>query len=480
VGSDHKVHDVTGDHPPDVVVTQAPSSTVRSALAHPVLGSLSDTLRLPASITWADYDRLGPGRADQQLAAHDGLALGPVDSRLVNPNGFLRRVRAPVSTLTELPGSPGACRLDTAEGTVTIDTRHGLREADVARLRRLRGVHIPWHGGAGPVEYCRLVVTLAMAGVPLTCEPVPSWAVALVDRSLLEVLTSASDLLDPAAREVRSIRMRRAAYARHGLTAWRRGAAERTGAGRPPAARVSVLLPTRRPANLAFALRQVQRQRGVELELVLATHGHDPDPRVLDEASGRGPLDLTTLTAPDDSPFGSVLDQAAARAGGDVLLKMDDDDWYGPDFVSDLLMARDCSGADVTGAMAEFVYVESLDVTVRRRDATESYRPMVAGGTMMLSRDCLVSVGGFGRMRRQVDAGLLSAVTAAGGTVYRTNGHSFLLRRGSSGHTWDPGLGYFFSRSRTWQQWRGFRPSELLEVASEDLPGVPPPTAGRT
>jgi hypothetical protein len=112
-------------------------------------------------------------------------------------------------------------------------------------------------------------------------------------------------------------------------------------------------------------------------------------------------------------------------------------------------------------------------VTVRRRDATESYRPIVAGGTMMLSRDALASVGGFRPMRRHVDAGLLSAVRAAGGSVYRTHGHGYLLRRGSTGHTWDPGLPYFVSRSRTDEQWRGFRPSPLLEVDAEDVPRSP-------
>jgi len=74
-------------------------------------------------------------------------------------------------------------------------------------------------------------------------------------------------------------------------------------------------------------------------------------------------------------------------------------------------------------------------------------------------------------MRRYVDRGFLDAVSSAGGSVYRTHGHGYLLRRTSAGHTWDPGLGYFVSRSRSSDQWRGFRPSPLLEPDEVDLPG---------
>jgi hypothetical protein len=150
---------------------------------------------------------------------------------------------------------------------------------------------------------------------------------------------------------------------------------------------------------------------------------------------------------------------------------MDDDDWYGPEFVSDLLLARSYSGADVVGTPPEFIYVEPLDVTVRRRDVTERFRPVVAGGTLMVSREAHAAVGGFRpTMRRYVDAGLLDALTSAGGSVYRTHGHGYLLRRSGGGHTWDPGLGYFLSRARTDQQWRGFRPSPLLAPDPTDIP----------
>jgi hypothetical protein len=109
------------------------------------------------------------------------------------------------------------------------------------------------------------------------------------------------------------------------------------------------------------------------------------------------------------------------------------------------------------------VYLEPIGTTVRRRGASENYGAVVAGGTMTIDRDLLRAVGGFRSVPRHVDARLLEDVRAAGGSVYRTQGLGYVLRRTTGGHTWDTGLGYFLTRQSLAAQWRGFRPSRLLE-----------------
>jgi hypothetical protein len=93
---------------------------------------------------------------------------------------------------------------------------------------------------------------------------------------------------------------------------------------------------------------------------------------------------------------------------------------------------------------------------------------------MMIDRSLLRAVGGFRSVRRFVDAQLLASVRAAGGSVYRTQGLGYVLRRTSAGHTWDAGLGYFLTRRSLAYQWRGFRPSLLLEHDPADRPVAVP------
>lgn len=476
VASQEQLDDTAGDYPPDAVLSPAPvegepAPSARASIVHHVLGPLAGEVPFGRHLTWAELEAGGHEAA--RSLDHDGpLSLGPIDEALVNPRGFIRTPHDPVTTLEPARGDAELLTVTSASRTVEIRPALGASDEAVARLRNLAGVHLQWQGASGPHAYCRAVASLAMSGIPLTCDPVPAWAAALLHPSLLEAVAAEVDLDDPLSRETHSIRVRRAAYAHHGTQAFRRGVALRTGTQQTASPLVSVLLPTRRPEMLEFALRQVGRQRGVDVELVLATHGYEPTETVLAEAADRHGVLVRNVAAPPERPFGELLNDAARMARGDVLLKMDDDDWYGRDFIADLLMARAYSGADIVGTPPEFNYIEPLDVTVRRKDVSEKFRNVVAGGTMMISREAFTSVGGFRRMNRYVDAGLLRAVLAAGGSVYRSHGHGYLLRRSGSGHTWDPGLGYFVSRARTMQQWRGFRPSPLLGPDDVDTPST--------
>jgi len=70
----------------------------------------------------------------------------------------------------------------------------------------------------------------------------------------------------------------------------------------------------------------------------------------------------------------------------------------------------------------------------------------------MVDRHIFRAVGGFRETRKYVDRALLDAVRNAGGSVFRSHGLGYVLRRAGQGHTWDPGLGYFVTRGRSWQQ----------------------------
>ena len=169
---------------------------------------------------------------------------------------------------------------------------------------------------------------------------------------------------------------------------------------------------------------------------MLAPHGFEADAGLVRDRLGR-PARRRAPGARDRRRFGDVLDAAARAASGDVVLKMDDDDWYGPDVVTDLLWARRTSGAELVGMPAEFVYLEQLGITVRRRAAVE--RPGAGGGRRDdAGRAATTSArsGGFRPVTRYVDAQLLAAVRRAGGRVHRTQGLGYVLRRGAGGHTW--------------------------------------------
>jgi hypothetical protein len=403
--------------------------------------------KVPADVVVADW-YLGRGGEDS-VAGREPLfvqtseaPLGPLDERVLNPVGFDRDATEPVGKIDLRDAFPGAT------------------ESLVRSLRGMAGVAVTGTVDA-PEQAARLLGGLAMAGVPLTASALDPVVAGLLGATLTAAITSAVDLTDTLAREEHSIVLRRAALSELSSFAWRRKLGELVGVRVHSQPSVSVVMATRRPEMLEHALAQVSRQRGVDrLELVLAPHGFEPDPgRVAEAAPG---LAVQVVPMPEDALFGDVLQDATLRTSGDVVLKMDDDDWYAPDFVIDLLHARAYSGAELVGTPDEFYYVEPRDLTVRLPQPSEVYRQYVAGGTMLLDRTLLQEVGGFRSVRRHVDAQLIHAVRAAGGAIYRAHGLGYCLRRTTTGHTWEADLDDLEARAAA--TWRGFRPSRLMEL----------------
>ncbi|MEU8274163.1 glycosyltransferase [Microbispora bryophytorum] len=394
---------------------------------------------------------------DRPVAA----GLPPLDEAVVNPIGFRRHPSQETAALAAhrdgFVVTLGGNRL------VRLPASGRVTDVDVARLREVRGIEVPAfdsQAGQGRTSgVARVVAALSAAGIPVLAAPDPAR-----DRALGPALAAAlaavtgEALASDLRREELSVRLRRAALREHGAAArWRRLALA-AGLPVPPDPKVSILLCTRRPEMVPFAVEQMERQRGVSAELIVGLHGFT----AREAAIPRTRLPVTVIEAPAATPFGEVLNRMAAVASGSYLAKVDDDDWYGPDHLADLLLARRYSGAHLVGSAAEFVYLESLDVTIRRCIGTERFAPLVAGGTMLVTRAAFEAAGGFRPLARTVDGQLLQAVEAVGGRIYRTHGLGYVLRRRSAyGHTWRQPVQSFLASYQ--EQWRGLVFNELME-----------------
>ena len=65
----------------------------------------------------------------------------------------------------------------------------------------------------------------------------------------------------------------------------------------------------------------------------------------------------------------------------------------------------------------------------------------------MISREALAEAGGWRRIPRSVDRGLIDDVERVGGTVYRTHGAGYILVRHGRGHTWASDDAYFLDQA---------------------------------
>ena len=302
-------------------------------------------------------------------------------------------------------------------------------------------------------ERAGALAALAAAGVLVHIDAPDPTLAAMLGPELHDLMAS-GEVVDADAhrREQLSIEMRRCALRDHSLRSRARQILAATGVSvQPP--EVSILAPTRRPDRVADVITTVASQTYPRIELVLALHGDgfDSDAEIRALAGDLG-HSLQIVRVDGAQTLGGVLRAAAEAAGGSLVTKMDDDDYYGAEHIGDLVLAHEYSGAELIGKSAEYVFLERLNTTVRdqnRQKFSERYIPFVgvSGGVLMISRHDLEAAGGWRRVPRRVDIALAHDVALAGGRIYWTHGAGYLRVRHGDEHTWNVEDSHFLGRA---------------------------------
>lgn len=212
--------------------------------------------------------------------------------------------------------------------------------------------------------------------------------------------------------------------------------------GMPAPARhqpVSIITPTYRPHAINAILENAARQVSVDKELVILTHGFEADvASVKSQASDLGVDNVSIISAPRTVSLGECLNLLVDAAGGDILSKMDDDDFYAENYLADLMHALRFSGADLVGKAATYFYFESKAATILSYSAHEHrYTDFVRGATLTAPAD-VFRKHRFEDLGRSEDSTFLRAVTNAGGRIYAADRFNYFVRRSADvgSHTW--------------------------------------------
>ena len=404
-----------------------------------------------------DLRAFNPMKGFRDLDAAGFAAVIPADGSAELGPGIERlKALAASEPLLALVGTAGAVTLPPAiqRGTLPRNPEAALR-----RVRPRLGVidHPSFH--RSEFQRAGWIARLSAAGVPVHTPEVSAPLAGLLGAELVVLLSQ----VDPHAlenldlRERLSVALRRAAMRRHSATAaWRRIAAA-AGIDLPEPPMVSVVLATRREEWLDHSLAQIERQTYQPRELVVALHGDEFSGGVDDRIRSLASSQPVRIVRPDrELVLGEALNVGVEAAEGEYITKMDDDDYYNTDHIWDLVLASEYSGADLVGKGAEFVYLEWIDLTIRRfMGDSESDHPRLAGGALMARADALRAIGGWPARRTGEDTWLVKNMKRSGRTTYRTHGFGYILNRHGRGHTWNTNADYFLVQSQ--KEWRGLR-----------------------
>src|SRR5262245_5063158 len=239
------------------------------------------------------------------------------------------------------------------------------------------------------------------------------------------------------------------------------------GGGRLRLPIVSVVVASQRPDGIEACIGYLGAQTYPDLEVIVGTHGYVAAEDAAERWSAALHAPLRVVSLPARLTLGQVLGRLSLLADGELITKMDDDDHYGVDHLTDLMLAWHSSGADLVAKGARFVHLPDFDCTIDRGwAAPEGFDVTPAGGTLMLARSTLAQAGGWSESSRHVDSDLVARVRSGGGVTYRTHGLEYVYVRRSGGHTWETTMDELTGQVR--QVYKGL-PREIIHSASDGV-----------
>ena len=206
-----------------------------------------------------------------------------------------------------------------------------------------------------------------------------------------------------------------------------------------PEPAVSVVVATCRPKNVRRALENIARQRYTNLELILVLNNATFDLQAIESQLQTIP-NARVVQIEGRTKLPVCLNRAVLEASGDYIAKMDDDDYYGEEYISDMMLATRYSDADVLGKGTYFAYMEETnDTGLRTLRPEHEFTNLVAGPTLVVRREVLKRIKFPEQKPRGSDTGFLRRAVQEGCSVYSSDRFNFILvRRSKPGtHTWN-------------------------------------------
>ena len=377
-----------------------------------------DTLVVPTPDSMSEVERA----VTVVVSGETWIVNGAEHLVMVNPSVHNPIGRRSMGATEVIAASVAGGVLELRGSTLKLEVAGDLRSSDVEALRSV-GV-VSAEADLGPrwtnqLRACGLILKSGSA----------------IDDSTKTLLA------DPLEAQVLSVKARHDAL---------RGSTPAAALGRWPS--VSAVLLTNRETYLTHALQQIAKLDYPNLQVVVGLHGLELTSTRIAELMDLAGRELEFISITGNLSFGAAMQLVSQRADGELITKMDDDDYYGSNHLWDLVLARMYSGAQVVGKALDWIYLEGEDTTVFRPTyAAEKYSFFVAGGTILISRADLDGVGGWRPVTKSIDRALLESVKQAGGLIYRTHGLGYMYVRHLAPHTASVASEHFLSKTeRTW------------------------------
>lgn len=215
-----------------------------------------------------------------------------------------------------------------------------------------------------------------------------------------------------------------------------------------PPPKVACLLVSMRPWLLDSCIRRFQSDLYPEKELIIVVHGSPATAREMAIRSG-GDDRIRIFQLGKARSLGACLNFAAMQTDAPFWAKFDDDDLYGPRYLSDMMLYQQVADSDLLAKPPAFIYLEDRDELRwhgQRAARAWMHHPTgegeatagIAGGTLVGKRGLLEKIPFSETRRGGSDSDLVLRARAAGFDLMVTDPFNFTFFRSEREgfHTW--------------------------------------------
>lgn len=265
-----------------------------------------------------------------------------------------------------------------------------------------------------------------------------SWRVLADARRLVTRSGSAQDALEHTGGSDRSNLANWNAQTGEGHSAYRNAVAL-------PQGRAAVVCVSMRPHLVAQVVANVEHQDVSDLDVVFVANSGDFDRETVESAFACV-RNVVIDEAPHGTSLGEALNRGMRLTDARFVAKIDDDDIYGPRYLSDMLRAHGYAGAGVVGKHSYYAYMAHSEEYALRFGGNEfRYSGTLAGGTLVVDRN-VVDDQRFDDVSLGEDRAFLARCHRRGISTFSADRFNFVqVRTGTN--TWALSDGDFLAQS---------------------------------
>lgn len=222
---------------------------------------------------------------------------------------------------------------------------------------------------------------------------------------------------------------------------------------------VSIITCTKRPNSLKNIISNYLRQVYPIKELIIVINKDSIDIDIWKEEVKKY-KDVKIYKLPENKSLGECLNFAIELSSYPYVSKFDDDDYYAPNYLIDMINAFKYTEAGVVGKLSVYGYLESNNsLVIRYPNYEHQYVGFVAGSTLTINKE-IFKIVKFPHQSHGEDTDFLMRCKNKGIKVYSTDrfNHVVIRRANISSHSWQITEKNFMKNSKLVTTTKDYKP----------------------